>query len=155
MTKTRYNELLRFSGVGLSTTLLDFILLNLLASWFMLPVMVANIGSSSVGSLVNYLLNKEIVFEDRMHGRFESLLKYTAIIAVGILVFQNGILHLLNQTSMLDVGQWFDSLLGTISPGTQALALNLSKLVALFVASIWNYFMIRRFVFITSEDKRS
>lgn len=140
VSRTRLKEIVQFSGVGISTAILDYALLNVFASWLKLPVVAANLISAPIASIVNYHLNKEVVFHDKMHSETKSLLRYAAIMAVGIVVIQNAVLWVLTST---------------VLPAESIIAINLAKLIAIFVASIWNYFMQRKFVFVTEEEKEN
>jgi len=155
MYKARAKEALRFSGVGIGTALLDYVLLNLLASWLSLPIIVANLISAPIASFLNYHLSKKIVFEDKMHNERKSLLIYALIMGFGIVVIQNIVLHILNATFMPSVAQAIDDSISFIPVGVEAISLNLSKLVAIAVSAVWNFFMLRRFVFVNEDDKRT
>lgn len=155
MHKARAKEALRFSGVGISTALLDYALLNLFASWLSLPLIVANMLSAPIASLLNYQLSKKVVFEDKMHSERKSLLIYALIMGFGIIVIQNLVLHICDSTFMPSVAKTIDEGISSIHLSENIISLNLSKFVAIIASSIWNFLMLRRFVFINEDDKRN
>lgn len=155
MKKERAKELGRFVGVGSVSFIFDYILLNLFASWFKLPILVANSMSAVISTYLNYNLNRHIVFEDKMHGERKTLLIYVSIVAFSILVIQNAILYFTVDSIAIDVAHyvrpWADAV-GLSSVSDKILGLNLAKAFATFIASIWNYLMVRKFAFVTKDD---
>lgn len=154
MKKYRIREIGQFMGVGLVATLLDYSLLNFFAVGMKLPVLVANSISAPISSFVSYKLNKRVVFEDRMHGRRKTLVLYAVILGIGILLIQNLLIHLF-------AGRFSDSIAHTIKPivdmvglsslSERTVSINIAKMLASLFSAAWNYYMLRRFVFITSE----
>lgn len=155
MYKARAKEALRFSGAGISTALLDYGLLNLFAAWLSLPIVVANLISAPIASFLNYQLSKKVVFEDKMHSERKSLLIYALIMGFGILVIQTIVLHVLNATFMPGVAKAINDVVSFVHLSPEVISLNLSKLIAIIVSSIWNFFMLRRFVFVNEDDKQT
>lgn len=155
VTKERKKELLRFMGVGTVSFLLDYVLLNLFASWFKLPILVANSFSALISTYLNYQLNKHVVFEDKMHGERKTLLIYASIIAFGIFVIQNTVLHLTADGIAVTAAEAIRPAVEAVGLGSlsdKTVGLNLAKALATFLAAIWNYFMVRRYAFVTKED---
>lgn len=155
MAHEKKKEFGKFAGVGIVSTTLDYGLLNLFAVLLGLPVLVANSISAPFSSFVSYKLNKHVVFEDRMHGKRKTILLYVAILGVGILLIQNSLLHLLNNTLADDAARALRPILvdwGLRLPSVDTIAINLSKLGASAIAALWNFYMLRRFVFVTKDD---
>ena len=155
MNAKRAQEVGRFMGSGLISTIVDYTLLNLLAVFFGLPVLIANSISGPVSSFVSYKLNKHVVFEDRMHGRRKTLLLYASILGFGILVIQNGLIHVFagpfSDTVAEVVKPAFD-LVGLDELSVRTISINAAKMLASIFSAIWNYAMLRRYVFVTHED---
>lgn len=155
MNKKRALEVGRFMGVGAVSTAVDYILLNLLAVLLGLPVLVANSLSAPISSFVSYKLNKQIVFHDRMHGRRKTLVLYAVILGTGILVIQNSLIHVFagpfSDTVARTVEPIFD-LVGLGSLSERTISINAAKVFASIFSAVWNYVMLRRFVFVTHEE---
>lgn len=155
MANEKRKEFGKFASVGLVATAVDYALLNAFAVLLGLPLLIANSLSAPFSSFVSYKLNKHVVFEDRQHGRRKTLFLYVAILATGILVIQNTLLYVLNATAASAAAEFVRPILtdnGVAAPSTQTIAINLAKVGALAVAAIWNYVLLRRFVFITSDE---
>lgn len=144
---------------GIIATTIDYVVLNLFASVFGFPAVIANTISGSISSVFSYKFNKNIVFHDRIHSRRKTFVLYVAIIGAGVLVIQNGVIHLSEDTWALDLAHWLHPTLQTIKLGglsDEVVGLNISKVVASLAAAwCWNYYMVRRFVFITKEEARA
>lgn len=155
MSHERKKEFGRFAGSGLIATAVDYTLLNFFAVLLGLPVLVANSISAPFSSFVSYKLNKNVVFKDRIHGRRKTILLYVGILGFGILIIQNGLLHFFYDTFTKDIA-------GAIKPGLESvglgklskdtIAINMAKIGASLIAALWNYFMVRRFVFVTHDE---
>ena len=155
MTKDQHKDLGKFFLVGVVSTTFDYLLLNLLAVMAGLPLLLANSVAAPFSSFLSYKLNKKVVFEDRMHGRRKTLLLYVAIIGFGILVIQNALLFLLEDGIARSVAQVVMPLLDVVNLGSlseSTVAINVAKIGASLLAALWNFFMLRRFVFVTKED---
>lgn len=139
----------------MGTALLDYALLNLFASWLSLPIIVANMLSAPIASFLNYQLSKKVVFHDKMHSERKSLLIYALIMGFGILVIQNIVLHICDSTFMPAVAKSINDTIPFVDISSHLISLNLSKFVAIIASAIWNFFMLRRFVFINEDDKRN
>lgn len=155
LSENQQKDLGKFFLVGVVATAFDYLLLNFFAVILGLPLLVANSISAPFSSFVSYKLNKRVVFEDRMHGKRKTLVLYVAIVGVGILVIQNSLLHLFEDGLALTVAETIKPLLGFVRLGglsEQTIAINVAKIGASLIAALWNFFMLRRFVFITKDD---
>jgi putative flippase GtrA len=155
MAHEKKKEFGKFASVGIVSTAADYALLNLFAVLLGLPLLVANSISAPFSSFLSYKLNKHVVFEDRMHGRRKTLLLYVAIVATSILIIQNTLLYVLNHTIADDAARMIRPLLtdvGLAMPSVQTIGLNLAKIGASAIAALWNFYLLRRFVFVTKED---
>lgn len=155
LSENQQKDLGKFFLVGVVATAFDYLLLNFFAVILGLPLLVANSISAPFSSFVSYKLNKRVVFEDRMHGKRKTLVLYVAIVGVGILVIQNSLLHLFEDGLALTVAETIKPLLEFVRLGglsEQTIAINVAKIGASLIAALWNFFMLRRFVFITKDD---
>ncbi|HEX8390069.1 MAG TPA: GtrA family protein [Candidatus Saccharimonadales bacterium] len=155
MDKQRRGEIARFMGSGIVATTTDYLILNGLAILLHVPPVLANTASGAVSSFVSYKVNKHVVFEDRMHGRVKTLILYAVIIGSGIVVIQNGLIHLISGNIALAIAKFIEPALYLVHLNNLSetfVSLNIAKVIASLVAALWNYFMLRRFVFITADE---
>lgn len=158
MSGEQQKDLGKFFLVGVVSTVVDYLLLNFLAVILSIPLLLANSIAAPFSSFISYKLNKKVVFEDRMHGQRKTLLLYASIVGFGILVIQNSLLHFLEPTIAQSVAQAIKPVLDSIgleSLSIAVIAINVAKISASLVMALWNFFMLRRFVFVTSEDKKA
>lgn len=158
MSQNQQKDLGKFFLVGVVATAFDYLLLNIFAVILGLPLVVANSISAPFSSFVSYKLNKRVVFEDRMHGRRKTLLLYVSIVGFGILIIQNSLLHLFENSLALGVAEAVKPALEFIQLGgisEQTIAINVAKIGASLIAALWNFFMLRRFVFVTKEEAKT
>ena len=93
-----------------------------------LHVLAANSGAFACAMVVNYSLNSRLTFGVRPTRR--SLVAYVVFTAVGLVFYNVNLL-------------WIRGLVDAVSP----LALNASKVAAMGLLVVWNYFGYERFVF--------
>ncbi len=158
MTRDRMKEIGQFMSIGAIVTVLDYSLLNLGAVVLQLPLLLANSMSSPISSYVSYKLNKRVVFEDRMHGRRKTLVLYVAILAFGVLVLQNTALHFIHGVPSEATVQLLRPLLDMTPIGNlndETLSINAAKALSSVFPGVWNYTMLRRYVFVTSEETQT
>lgn len=144
------NEAKKFTFAGAVATIADYGALNLLTILAGLPLLAANMVSTTISSIISYRLNKRIVFEGRRHGRKRSIVLYSLIIGTGIYLIQGGLL-LLFQKPLLPVAELLSQII-PLNPRT--ININISKVGAGAFAGIWNYLMLRRFVFFAGDAER-
>lgn len=155
MSNEQKKEFGRFAFSGLIATAVDYTLLNFFAVLLGLPILIANSISAPFSSFVSYKLNKNVVFQDRMHGRRKTIVLYVAILGFGILVIQNSLLHVFYDTFTKNIAVAIEPAVDTAGLNklsNETIAINLAKIGASLVAALWNYFMLRRFVFVTQEE---
>lgn len=158
LSEDQQKDLGKFFLVGVVATAFDYLLLNFFAVILGLPLLVANSISAPFSSFVSYKLNKRVVFEDRMHGKRKTLVLYVAIVGVGILVIQNSLLHLFEDGLALTVAEAMKPVLEFVrldGLSEQTIAINVAKIGASLIAALWNFFMLRRFVFVTKEEAKT
>ena len=126
------HRLTRIAFAGASSAVVDFGVFNALMLGLdrerTLHVLGANSASFGCAMVVNYLMNSRITFGLRPTRR--SIIAYVAFTAFGLLFYNFNLL-------------WIRGVLGAVSP----LALNASKVAAMGLLVVWNYFGYERFVF--------
>lgn len=128
---------LRFAIVGISNTVLDFTLMNLL-SLAGLNLIIANTISTGIAMIYSFLMNKKWTFRNAGQDYLRQVILFFIFTAIGIWVIQNGLIilakHCLPRFGLSD--QVFN---------------NLAKLGASVFSLTWNYLTYNHFVF---TDKR-
>lgn len=126
------HRLARVGYAGGASALVDFGVFNLLLLALdrerTFDVLIANSGAFACAMVVNYSLNSRITFGVRPTRR--SLIAYVVFTAFGLVFYNFNLL-------------WIRGLFDAVSP----LALNASKVAAMGLLVIWNYFGYERFVF--------
>lgn len=124
---------LRFAIVGISNTVLDFTLMNLL-SLAGLNLIIANTISTGIAMIYSFLMNKKWTFHSAGQDYLRQVILFFVFTAIGIWVIQNGLIilaqHYLPRFGLSD--QVFN---------------NLAKLGASVFSLTWNYLTYNRFVF--------
>lgn len=139
----------RFLAVGAFNTIIDFSLLNVLVFGAGINKIVANSASTTTTMLLSYLLNHRFVFGSKRPKQFRQLMLFVAITAFGLLIIQNGLIHVLYH--QFDVVA--DAIFRLIQPVTGSavsqsfIRLNGAKVIATIVTIVWNYELYKRVVF--------
>ena len=124
---------LRFVIVGISNTVLDFTLMNLL-SLAGLSLIIANTISTGIAMIYSFLMNKKWTFHSAGQDYLRQVILFFVFTAIGIWVIQNGLIilaqHCLPHFGLSD--QVFN---------------NLAKLGASVFSLTWNYLTYNHFVF--------
>ncbi|USN96815.1 MAG: GtrA family protein [Candidatus Nomurabacteria bacterium] len=126
---------IRFALVGVANTAVDFGVLFGLTIFLHVPVLAANIVSTSVAMAVSYLLNKRAVFRDTdIHNRQQVML-FVVVTLTSLWVLQGFVLSAV--TALLWVAT-------NVNP---EMTLLIAKLTATAVSLMWNYTLYSRVVF--------
>ena len=134
----RLREVILFVGVGVLNTVVDFIVLNLLialtrhdSGWWLL---IFN-GCSFLAAVINsYVLNGRFTFRNSGPSDSWRFIRFVAVNAVGLII--NSVIV------------WSMSpLVGRLLP--ILVAINVSKGLATLLSLCWNYFAIKRWIFLT------
>ena len=135
--KDTKHQPLRFVIVGISNTVLDFTLMNLL-SLAGLNLIIANTISTGIAMIYSFLMNKKWTFRNAGQDYLRQVILFFVFTAIGIWAIQNGLIilaqHYLPHFGLPD--RVFN---------------NLAKLGASVFSLTWNYLTYNRFVF---TDKR-
>jgi len=150
--KSEKKEFGRYSLVGFIATSIDYGLLNLLTHIVGLPLVVSNVISTSISSILSYILNRNVVFKDKGHSEWRSILLYVASVAIGIFILQSTVLFVLGngvlENAYDNFGVHDDAL-------NQLLATNTAKVIAGFGTMAWNFLIQRRFVFESHDESNN
>jgi putative flippase GtrA len=128
---------LRFLAVGGFNTLLDFGLLFLLKA-FGLPVITANIISTTIAFCFSFFANKNYTFKATDTNIKREIVLFTVITLFGLWVLQTIIIKAITYV-LAPYGL------------TSDVTLLIAKLVATVATMIWNYLMYSQFVFINEK----
>ena len=132
-------RVLRFMAVGASGTLVDFVVLMLLKEVFLLPTLLANTLSFSVGMVNNFTWNRLWTFADTSHENVaRQFLQFAAVSLVGLL---------LNTLIVLLLEDPFSALIATYGYIP-------AKVIATGVVFVWNFVANRYWTF-NSAVRRS
>jgi putative flippase GtrA len=144
-------ETKRFGAVGFVATAVDYIIYNVITGLFHGPLIVGNVASTSIASVVSFLLNREVVFDGTRHDKKRyTITLYILIIAVSIYIIQSVVLYLTHQY-LPGLGRGIEHLLSSVGLhgiSDRMLQNNIAKVFASFFGAIWNFFMLRKFVFV-------
>lgn len=139
----------KFSFVGLLATIIDFTLLNIGTILFGLPLIIANVISATVSSCASFFLNRKITFSGQRHDNTRTIIRYIMIVGSSIYLIQNAILYLIGHHLYTPIDAALDTLQrhGLPHLSHEIISNNIAKALAAWLASIWNFFLLRRFVF--------
>lgn len=134
--KSRFS---RFALVGFASTIIDFSILLTLKT-LGLPVIPANITSSSLAFIFSFSANKKYTFKTTDTNIVREITLYIILTLIGLWGWQT--LVILPTTGPLT------HLLG----GNKTYGLIAAKLIATGVSMIWNYVTYSKFVFHHKQD---
>lgn len=131
---------IRFVLVGISNTVLDFLVLNILL-FCKVNILFANTISTGIAMLYSFFMNKKWTFRNSGDNYVREVILFFIFTAIGIWVIQNGCIYLLNLI-VPDFGL------------PEIIYNNSIKLAASIPSLTWNYLTYNRFVF-TNNKKES
>jgi len=141
-------RIVRFALVGLSNTLVNFIILN--AAFYALGVnkIAANLIATTCALLYSFALNRTFVFAHTGHW-LKLFIRFVAVTAAGTLLLNNAVyilvLQLTGGTISTGLSRFLHGLGLPISP--DFVHINLSAIIATCFSMIWNYTGYRFIVF--------
>lgn len=131
---------IRFILAGITNTLVDFAVFNVLILLFTLHVAPANIIATSIAMAVSYLLNKKAVFRNGDPHNIRQVTLFLGFTLFGIWVVQTGsmliILNILEGTFTPDTGSFLEWFLR-----------NVAKASGIVFGAVWSYLTYSRIVF--------
>ena len=128
----------RFGLVGAANTALDFGLLLVLANFFAVPHVIANIISSSIAFVSSFFANKKYTFKTTGQSVIREMILFTVVTLFGLWVIQSAIIALLTPP-----------IRGIVT--NETITLVIAKLVATLASLTWNYILYSKIVFKTSH----
>lgn len=128
----------RFGLVGAANTALDFGLLLVLANFFAMPHVIANIVSSSIAFVSSFFANKKYTFKTTGQSVIREMILFTIVTLFGLWVIQSAIITLLTPPIQSIVTN-------------DTITLVIAKLVATLASLTWNYILYSKIVFKTSH----
>lgn len=143
----RYRTLLTFVAIGIINTLVDVCLFLTLKTEG-LPIIVANIISTSAALLTSYVLNRRFTFQS-VKGHRQAVLPFLLVTLGGIWILQPIViytaLHLLHTLEAIHI---LPAVLHA-----ETLQDVVAKLAASGASLVWNFLLYKRFVFGTTALK--
>ena len=124
----------RFGLVGAANTALDFGLLLVLANFFAVPHVIANIISSSIAFVSSFFANKKYTFKTTGQSVVREMILFTVVTLFGLWVIQSAIIALLTPPIQSIVTN-------------DTITLVIAKLVATLASLTWNYILYSKIVF--------
>lgn len=141
--RTKYHSYLSFGLIGIVNTALDigaYLTLRVAS----VPIVVANIASTSLALTLSYFLNRRFTFNSAAKSR-HTIVPFLLVTLTGLWLLQPLVIYI--ALSILDAPSVAQSL-GHIGISSASRDL-LSKLVATPASLVWNYVLYRRIVFRT------
>lgn len=145
----KYRMPLIFCAVGLINTAVDVALYLFLQSYG-LPIIIANICSTSAALTVSFILNKRFTFNNSDNGH-RRIVPFLAVTLIGLWVLQPIIIY--SVIAFLSIGAVRD-LLMPILHSYGAWQSLMGKLIATPATIIWNYVLYKYFVFAPERPLR-
>lgn len=133
------SQKLRFIAVGGINTAIDFGFLFLL-KMIGLPVIAANIGSTSLAFVFSFFANKKYTFKSSSKNVRRELVLFVLVTLTGLWLIQSSIIWLL---MWLTNGTGYD----------ESVRLLVAKLVATIASLTWNYVFYSKLVFSEKSEK--
>jgi len=127
------SQVLRFSAVGIVNTVIDFGLLFTLKA-LGLPVISANIISSTIAFIFSFFANKKYTFKSHGGNLVREIALFTIVTLFGLWVIQSVVIYV--------TYPWISELTNSTSSG-----LLISKLIATIASLLWNYTLYSLVVF--------
>jgi putative flippase GtrA len=138
----------RFLTVGVSNTLLTFVVFNVLVAITAMPIAFANAIAYSVGIVNSFIWQRRWTFRDRAHLPVQSTLPRFVVSNLGGLALTTGVVAALEWVGLRS---WLPAFVPRV------IAVNLVAAIAIGAGLVWNYLMMRFWVFAaprTADDSR-
>jgi len=140
MDTLKNNKIVRFGAIGVINTVIDFGILFILNRVFGVPVVVANIISTSVAFLFSFSMNKKYTFKTSDTDVRREFILFLIVTLTGLWILQNLIIWVtIPALSAFNV--------------SDSVKLLIAKLLATVVSLVWNYFLYDRVVFVHKKGK--
>lgn len=140
MDTLKNSKVVRFAAIGVLNTALDFGLLFVFKA-LGLPVVVANILSTSIAFSISFTLNKKYTFKTSGTNVKRELALFIAVTLFGLWVLQSLVITLISP------------LVAAVIHTNPELTLFIAKLAATVVSMVWNFIMYDRVVFTHKQPR--
>jgi putative flippase GtrA len=127
-------QFIKFGLVGITGTVIDFGIYNLLLIKFNASPYIATICGFSLGLINNYTLNKIWTFRSKSPNAkhaIRELIKFALVALVGMGINISVMALIINYTNL----------------GSSILGLNIAKIVIVVCVGLWNYLGAKKWVF--------
>ncbi len=135
---------LRFALVGVSGTIVDFSIFNLLSVVVGLPVIISSIGSFLIAVINNFIWNRLWTYpESKRLPLSNQLVKFSIVSILGLLIRTP--LFALIEKPVISVSS---SILGnSVSIKPEIIGHNIALAIVIVVVLFWNYFINRKWTY--------
>ena len=135
---------IRFSIVGISGTVIDFGIFNILIQLLNNHPVIAKIVSFSIAVFNNYLWNRLWTYpESRNHPFLKQITQFLIVSVIGL--FINTLIFSLSYKPLINFAERF--LANEFIPSSTVIGHNLAAIIATLVVLFWNYFANRYWTF--------
>jgi putative flippase GtrA len=140
MATLKNNKIIRFGAIGVLNTVIDFGILLILNRELGVPVVIANVISTSVAFMFSFSMNKKYTFKTSNTDVRREFILFLVVTLTGLWILQNLIIAVA---------------IPALSPFgfTPSATLLIAKLLATVVSLVWNYFLYDRVVFVHKKGE--
>jgi dolichol-phosphate mannosyltransferase len=144
--KKIYRQLVKFAIIGISGTIIDFGVLNILAVLLKFNVYLSAGASFVLAATNNFYWNRKWTFKDQKNNKKIQVqyFQYIIIMTIGFL---------LNLIILRTFLPYFGNLFNLNT--NSALVINLSKVIATIVVTLWNFIGSKKLVFAEQNENRN
>ena len=134
----------RFAVVGISGTIVDFTIFNLLSVAVGIPVVLSSIGSFLIAVVNNFIWNRVWTYpESRNLDLSSQLLKFSIVSVMGLLIRTP--LFAFIEKPVISLS---NSIFGDLLPiNSQIIGHNIALAFVIIVVLFWNYFINRKWTY--------
>lgn len=148
--KNLNGEVVRFAGVGVINTIIDFVLYNILINILLFLPHWASIFSATIAMTNSFLLNKSWTFKSKERLGLSQVLKFLGFTLFGIFIIQSFFIILLTEywpvpgntayylLTLLNLNHFLSY---------DFINQNLAKVIGVSFALIWNFYTYKKWVF--------
>ncbi len=134
----------RFAVVGVSGTIIDFSIFNLLSVVVGLPVIISSIGSFLIAVINNFIWNRNWTYPESKEMDFSGqLIKFSVVSVLGLLIRTP--LFAFIEKPVIYLSEKF--LGGTLQIKPEIIGHNIALAIVIVVVLFWNYFINRKWTY--------
>jgi putative flippase GtrA len=147
MQKSQLNDrkrFLRFAVVGVSGTIVDFSIFNLLSVVFGIPVILSSIGSFLIAVVNNFIWNRNWTYPESREFDLSGQLTKFSIVSVLGLIIRTPLFALIEKPIIsLTIGL----IGGNLQIKPEIIGHNIALAFVIVVVLFWNYFINRKWTY--------